>query len=102
MSFHARELLFQFLKFENMILLMNLLNQHFTFEVARERTIIDLLAAKRALQEGKFSTQTYLVSADKKTTKQERQDIETGRLHVFTRDIKRVDLAQETKKSRKM
>ena len=89
MSFHAREVLDQFLKFENMSLLMYLINQYFDFHITRQRNIIDLLQAEQALAKGKLSTDTHLVPKHKSTTQQEKERLTLGRLPVFTRDVKK-------------
>lgn len=89
MSFHAREVLDQFLKFENMSLLMYLINQYFDFHITRQRNIIDLLQAEKALNKGKLSTDTHLVPKHKSTTQQEKERLTLGRLPVFTRELKK-------------
>jgi hypothetical protein len=40
----------QFLKFENMILLLQIINNFFEFNVTKDRNIIDFIAAKKALE----------------------------------------------------
>ena len=72
MSFHAREVLDQFLKFENMSLLMYLINQYFDFHITRQRNIIDLLQAEKALNKGKLSTDTHRSEAQEHDAARER------------------------------
>ena len=45
LSQHAKEILLQFLKFENLILLMQIANNNLEFQVTTERNIVDLKIA---------------------------------------------------------
>jgi hypothetical protein len=47
---HAKEILLQFLKFENLILLLQIINNNIEFQVTTERNIVDLKTAQYALR----------------------------------------------------
>ena len=47
LSFHANEILMQFLKFENMILLLQMINNYFEFKITKDKNIIDMVVAKK-------------------------------------------------------
>ena len=47
LSFHANEILMQFLKFENIILLLQMINNYFEFKISKEKNIIDLVIATK-------------------------------------------------------
>lgn len=51
LSFHANEILMQFLKFENMILLLQMINNYFEFKITKEKNIIDLIVASKLAQD---------------------------------------------------
>lgn len=74
----------QFLKFENMILLMSLIKRYFDFVISRDRDVIDLITAKRSLEQGKFSTQTYLVPQQRHI--EEAEELQLARLPLFARN----------------
>ena len=80
LSFHANEILMQFLKFENMILLLHMINNYFEFKITKEKNIIDLVIAKKLAQDADCKypklEASILVPFDKPRPKEEEELLE--------------------------
>ena len=50
LSLHAKEILLQFVKFENLILLLQIINNNIEFWITTERNIIDIKTAVYAMK----------------------------------------------------
>lgn len=93
LSFHANEILMQFLKFENMILLLQMINNYFEFKITKEKNIIDLVIAKKLAKDTDCKypklEASVLVPLDKPSPKdeeellEEQEELILGRLPEF-------------------
>ena len=86
----------QFLKFENMILLLQIINNFFEFNVTKDRNIIDFIATKKALESNqRFPSMTSFqltpINKIAQTSIEEQVDLIMGRLPIFCPEASQIN-----------